>query len=81
MGLTDLFLPLMKKFVMGDMDALENALVQRPDAIHASADAPARFDMLMGVQGWENIRPPAATRSLPQCARSIAGCTTNSSNV
>ena len=53
------------------VDTAEEVLARRPDAIHATEDAPARFDLLRGGEGMHGMRP--TLRSLPHMVASQRG--------
>jgi hypothetical protein len=63
---------IMQKLAPGRMWALEDVLAARPDAIHAIASSPQRFEIVAEAMR-RNHRPPASLAAMPHMIGSMVG--------
>ncbi len=72
MTLAELPMRIMHKLNLGPIWELEDALAARPDAVHATAASPERFEIVTEAM-TRGHRPPASLRAMPHLMASMAG--------
>jgi epoxyqueuosine reductase len=72
MNLAELPMTIMRKLNLGPIWDLEDALAARPEAIHATADSPTRFEIVTEAMN-RGHRPPASLRAMPHMMGSMVG--------
>jgi epoxyqueuosine reductase len=72
MNLAEIPMRIMHKLNLGPIWDLEDALAARPDAVHATADSPTRFEIVVEAMN-RGHRPPASLRAMPHMMGSMVG--------
>jgi epoxyqueuosine reductase len=72
MNLAQLPMNLMRRLNLGPIGELEDALAARPEAVHANADSPTRFEIVTEAMS-RGYRPPTSLRAMPHLMGSLAG--------
>jgi ferredoxin len=72
MNLAELPMTIMRKLNLGPIGDLEDALAARPDGVHATADSPTRFEIVVEALN-RGHRPPPSFRAMPHLMGSLAG--------
>jgi epoxyqueuosine reductase len=72
MNVVEIPMRIMQRFVPQRMWALEDGLATRPEAVHAAAGSPERFEIVTeALEG--GYRPPRSVRAMPHMMASLAG--------
>lgn len=72
MNLVEFPMRIMQRFVPHRMWELEDALAARPEAVHATAGSPERFEIVAEALA-RGHRPPRSARAMPHMMASLAG--------
>lgn len=72
MNLAGIPMNVMRRMNLGPIWKLEDGLAARPDAIHATASSPERFEIVAEAMN-RGYRPPASLRAMPHVMASMVG--------
>jgi epoxyqueuosine reductase len=68
----EILMSIMRRFAPGRIWELEDGLAARPEAVHAAAGSPERFEIVTeALEG--GYRPPRSVRAMPHLMASLAG--------
>jgi NAD-dependent dihydropyrimidine dehydrogenase PreA subunit len=73
MNVAEIPMAIMRKLNVDRIWELEDALVARPDALHATASSPQRFEIVAEAMKRENARPPIVPAAMPHMMASMRG--------
>jgi epoxyqueuosine reductase len=71
-NLVEIPMRIMQRFAPQRMWELEDALAARPEAVHATADSPERFEIVSEALAGGH-RPPRSVRAIPHMIASLTG--------
>ena len=73
MNVAEIPMAVMRKLNVDRIWELEDALAARPDALHATAGSPERFEIVAEGMKRDDARPPFAAGAIPHMAGSMRG--------